>query len=155
MTAATSGRSATRELLTALMSVKTWFRETQQGVYDGHSATSLMALALLERHGPARVTELAASARVDASVVSRQAAHLEQAGLVGRTPDPADGRAHRLVITPEGTAVLARGRQRLVALVSERLHDWPDDEIERFASTLRRLLTDLTTSHENNEERLS
>ena len=144
-TVATERSAAARELLTSLMSVKSWLRETPQWLYGPHSQTALYALSLVDRHGPCRVTALAEEARVDASVVSRQIAQLEQVGLLQREPDPADGRAHLVSISPEGSAVLEQGRERLAAMVDERLQDWSPEELLAFSDKLRRILTALTT----------
>ena len=143
-TVATERSAAAREVLTSLMGVKTWLRETQQWLYGNHSPTALFALSLVDRHGPCRVTALAEEARVDASVVSRQIAHLEQVGLLERQPDPADGRAHLVSISPEGAAVLEQGRERLAAMVDERLQDWSPDQLLTFSDDLRRVLGALT-----------
>ena len=149
-TADISHETAATELLRALTGLKSWFREIQSGVYDGHSAGSLMMLAMLERRGPSRVTELAEAARVDASVVSRQVAHLEAAGLVERTPDPSDRRAHRLGVAPAGTEVLRCGRERLVRLLADRLQAWPTDQLMEYAATTTELLTDLNVPTNRN-----
>jgi DNA-binding MarR family transcriptional regulator len=131
---------ATRDLLSCLMSVKAWIRDTNRWLYANHSPASLFALALLDRNGPSRVSDLAEVARVDASVVSRQVSTLEQQGYVARTPDPADGRAHRLSLTPAGAKVLEDGRERLVGVVTERLDDWSADDIATFSARLQTLL---------------
>lgn len=149
-TAELSRDVAAAELLRALAGVKSWFREIQQGVYDGHSAASLMLLAVLERQGPARVTDLAEVARVDASVMSRQAAHLEAAGLVERSPDPSDGRAHRVGLALAGAEVLRHGRERLVRLLAERLEGWPPEALAEYAATTTRLLADLNVPTNRN-----
>ena len=149
-TADVTREAAATELLRALTGLKAWFREIQQGVYDGHSAGSLMTLALLERSGPSRVTDLAEAARVDASVVSRQVAHLEADGLVERTPDPTDGRAHRLGVAPAGADVLRRGRERLVCLLADRLQAWPAEDLVSYAATTTQLLTDLNVPTNRN-----
>ena len=145
MTVATERSAAARDLLTSLMGVKAWLRETQQWLYGNHSQTALFALALVDRHGPCRVTALAEVARVDASVVSRQIAHLEKIGLVERLPDPADGRAHLVSISAEGASVLEQGRERLAGMVDERLQGWSPDEILAFSDDLRRVLAALTS----------
>lgn len=46
-----SRAEATRDVLAALMNVKTWIRETHQFAYAGGTSTSLLALALLDRIG--------------------------------------------------------------------------------------------------------
>ena len=144
---------AVTDLLRALTGLKGWFREIQHGVYDGHSAAELLLLALLDRQGPVRVTALADAARVDPSVVSRQLAALEAAGLVARTPDPSDGRAHRVAVAPAGAEVLHRGRERLVRLMSDRLTTWSAADLAEHAATTARLLTDLTEPRHPKQDR--
>ena len=70
---------------------------------------------------PLRVTELAASANLDASTVSRHVAHLDRSGLVERTPDPADGRAHRLDPPPQSRRIarLTGAKQKLRRFLGE------------------------------------
>jgi DNA-binding MarR family transcriptional regulator len=135
--------AASRDLMATLMGVKSWIRDAHKWLYSGHTPTTLMSLALLERCGPARVSALAEEARVDTSVVSRQLAQLEQHGLVERSPDPEDGRAHRVTLTEQGRQVLADGRDRLARMVTERLEGWDAGEIRGVVSGLQRLLDDL------------
>src|SRR4051794_13995999 len=64
----------------------------------------------LERDGDQRCSALAAQAGVDVSVASRQLATLERSGLVERRPDPQDGRASLLRLTPHRAHALAASR---------------------------------------------
>ena len=64
-------------------------------------------LVPLERDGDQRCSALAARAGVDVSVASRQLAVLERSGYVERRPDPRDGRASLLRLTPAGAEALA------------------------------------------------
>ncbi|HET6625826.1 MAG TPA: MarR family transcriptional regulator [Nocardioidaceae bacterium] len=126
------------------MGVKTWLRDTHRHLYVTHTPASLFLLALLDRHGPTRVSDLAEHARVDTSVVSRQVAQVVQLGFVERTPDADDGRAHRVALTAAGAQVLRDGRDALAGMVTERLGDWSPQEIQTFSARLRRLLASLT-----------
>lgn len=143
---------ASRELVTTLMNVKVWARQLHQWALSDRSNSALLTLAALERTGPARVGTLAELAQVDASVVSRQVAQLEQAGLVERHRDPDDGRAQRLSVTDEGHRVLAESRDRLTAILADRLSGWDAAELETVSDSLRRLLDDLTL-HPSRPER--
>jgi DNA-binding MarR family transcriptional regulator len=134
---------AAGDLVQALMGVKGWFRESNRWAYPRFSNASLVALALVERSGQARVSELAEAARVDVSVVSRQVQQLEQSGLVVREADPHDRRAHLVSISDKGREVLVDGRARLESVVLERLSGWDPEELTAFATTLRSLLQDL------------
>jgi DNA-binding MarR family transcriptional regulator len=132
------------------MELKGWVRRLGQQLRTEHPTASLAALALIERQGPARVSDLADVARVDASVVSRIAKTLEQSGLVERHSDPADGRAHRLEISAAGRQVLAAGRREMAEHLATRLDGWTDEELEQLNAALLRLLRDLgrTPAHD-------
>jgi DNA-binding MarR family transcriptional regulator len=125
------------------MELKSWTRRLGQQLRSEHPTASLPTLALIERQGPARVSDLAEVARVDASVVSRIAKTLEQSGLVERHSDPADGRAHRLELSATGRQVLEAGRRELAEHLAARLEGWTDDELAQLNAALLRLLRDL------------
>jgi DNA-binding MarR family transcriptional regulator len=78
---------------------------------SGLSLTAAATLATLERSGPCRLTSLAAREGVTQPAMTQLAARLQDAGLVTRDPDPADGRVVRVGITSEGKVTLARRRQ--------------------------------------------
>ena len=138
-----SRQEAALSVLRALSEVKGWFRDVSRWIYTPHSTAEVMLLALVERHGPARVSELAEHAHVDVSVISRQLAHLEQQGLLSRTTDPGDRRAHQVALSSAGAAALAEGRAQLERVVTERLGAWEPAELERLVGDLGRLLSDL------------
>ena len=100
---------------------------------------TLATLALIERHGPARVSDLAEVARVDTSVVSRLAKSLEQSGLVERHSDPVDGRAHRLEIAAAGREALEAGRREMAEHMADRLDGWTDEELHELNGSLQTL----------------
>ena len=138
-----SREDAAVEVLRSLFEVKGWFRDLGSWMQLPLPTTEVMVLSLVERHGPARVGELADVAHVDASVISRQLARLEQEGLVARAADPRDGRAHQIGISTQGALMLAEGRRRLEELVTERLAQWDTEELSSLADGVRRLLSDL------------
>jgi DNA-binding MarR family transcriptional regulator len=148
---ATAHAAAAREVVSALMAVKRWYRETHRWMNPDRATASLWALALVEAHGPARVGELAEHGRLDVSVVSRQLQQLEREELVERGPDPTDRRAHQVRLTDAGARVLAEGREAIDSAAAERLAGWEPEELTALAHTLQRLLKDLqdprTTDH--------
>jgi DNA-binding MarR family transcriptional regulator len=77
---------------------------------SGLSLTAAATLATLERSGPCRLTALAALEGVTQPAMTQLIARLQDAGLVTRASDPADGRAVEVRITAEGSALLARRR---------------------------------------------
>jgi DNA-binding MarR family transcriptional regulator len=102
---------------------------------SGLSLTSAATLATLERGGPRRLTALAAREGVTQPAMTQLVARLQDAGLVDRVPDAADGRVVYVRITAEGQAVLARRRavraERVAALLT-RLS--PDEQAALVAA---------------------
>src|SRR5580658_3801708 len=77
---------------------------------SGLSLTAAATLATLERSGPCRLTWLATREGVTQPAMTQLIARLEDAGLVDRAADPADGRVVRVGITADGRATLAGRR---------------------------------------------
>ena len=96
-------------------------RRLRQEAGTGLSPSLTAALATVERCGPLTPSELAHAERVRRPTITRALTRLEEAGLITRTPDPADRRSTLLAITPAGVALLAEGRTRKDAFLSERL----------------------------------
>jgi DNA-binding MarR family transcriptional regulator len=100
-------------------------------------------LATIERHGPLTPSELAKLEQVKRPTATRIIGWLEGAGLVRRTPDPADGRGALIAITSEGRGLIGRLRTRKTAYLARRIGGLDDDELatlERSAGILERLL---------------
>jgi DNA-binding MarR family transcriptional regulator len=135
-----SNESVVDSVLMALMAVGRLMRSRVDG--DDMDPGSLWLLKTLA-FAPLRVTELAASANLDPSTVSRQVAHLDRAGLIERTPDPADGRAHRLELTVQGRARLDEALERRRALLSRSLRGWDPADVERLGQLLKSFVYDI------------
>lgn len=88
--------------------------------------------------GPHRPSVLAEVACVDPSTVSRQVADLVRAGLVERDPDPADGRAHRLVATEAGHALYAARRERRVRTFARIVEGWDGRDVATLTDLMAR-----------------
>jgi len=102
------------------------------------SLVSYTLLGHLEESGGGRATDLAAHYALDKSTVSRQVSALERAGLVERRPDPDDHRVHVLHLTDAGRIILARVTERRRTAFQERLADWQEEDLARFAAYLVR-----------------
>jgi len=92
---------------------------------------------------PRRVTELAGCANLDTSTVSRHVAQLDRTGLVERTPDPDDGRAHRVQLTDLGRQRLEDGFARRRRLLARAFADWRPDDIAHLDRLLDRFVHDV------------
>ncbi len=107
------------------------------------SRTGYWLLVRVSEEAPVRLSDIAGSVELDLSTISRQIRDLVAAGLIARTPDPADGRAALLSLTDLGASVLeavSESRRRELALA---IADWSDEERNALASGLLRLGADL------------
>lgn len=110
---------------------------------DALSHVALSALASVERLGEVRPGDLARVEGVGAPGMTRLVADLESRGLVARSPDPDDGRAHRVRLTPEGSAAVAEARRVRAAGVAALLEDADADDlaaVSRAVGVLERAL---------------
>jgi DNA-binding MarR family transcriptional regulator len=78
-------------------------------------------LVPLMEAGPLRLGEIAARARLSKQSMTGLVKHCEDAGLVVRERDPADGRAYRLSLTERGRAFQAEAEGTLAQLDAELL----------------------------------
>ncbi|WP_405056378.1 MarR family transcriptional regulator [Kribbella sp. NBC_01505] len=79
--------------------------------------STLSVLHTLSRSGPLRLTDLLATEQLKQPALTSLVAKLEQDGLVRRRPDPTDGRAMLLSLTPAGSrAVRSRHTSRVSKL---------------------------------------
>ncbi len=101
------------------------------------SPTAAAALATVERHGPLTPSELAEIERIKRPTGTRTLRQLEEAGLVDRSPDPADGRSALVSINAAGRERLRRLRGRKNAYLARRMRDLPAEDVE----TLERAAT--------------
>jgi DNA-binding MarR family transcriptional regulator len=105
--------------------------------------SQVAALASVERRGPLSPSELAEIERIKRPTATRIVSHLEEAGLVERVRDPADGRASILSVTGEGRALLKRLRERKTAYLAKRLAGLDAEDrrtLERAAELLEGML---------------
>ncbi|MFL6159045.1 MAG: MarR family winged helix-turn-helix transcriptional regulator [Marmoricola sp.] len=102
------------------------------------SATAYPLLATLAEFGPHRAADLADMFALDKGAVSRVVHQLLELDLIERTPDPHDGRASILSVTP-------KAQERLDAMVERRREDfgarlaaWDPKNIAELAEGLAR-----------------
>lgn len=104
-------------------------------------ALGYAVLEHLRTRGPCRQTELAATLYADKGAVSRTVQTLLDLGLVERTTDPDDGRAHQIVVTPRAEEQLAAQAELRRARFVARFDDWEPGELEQFVELLTRYNT--------------
>ncbi|MCX6396527.1 MAG: MarR family winged helix-turn-helix transcriptional regulator [Propionibacteriales bacterium] len=102
------------------------------------NATAYPLLVTLAELGPHRAAELADLFALDKGAVSRLVHQMLELGLIVRTPDPQDGRASILAVTPKAEERLAALAAQRHEAVGERLVDWEADSIVELAAGLAR-----------------
>lgn len=111
-------------------------------------ADAAVLFTLAARPDGVRLSDLAHLKGLDVSTMSRRVSQLIDRDLVTRSPDPEDGRAVVITLTPEGYQQLTRERARRVQLVTQTLEDWGPEDKDRLASMLCRLNDSLEAAHE-------
>jgi DNA-binding MarR family transcriptional regulator len=90
-------------------------------------------LARLDRGGPSSAAELAKRERISPQSIGATIAALEERGLVGRTPDPDDGRRQILSLTEAGGATLRSRRDAKTKAMAAALDaEFGAEELERL-----------------------
>lgn len=108
-----AGTVSTQEALQLVIAMHRLLRGLRRAAdITAPHVTQLIVLALLSRHGPLRVGELAARIPCSQPTATLTVAGLESTGLVSRAPDPSDGRAARVLITEQGRRVLLSQAER-------------------------------------------
>ncbi|MEV0445389.1 MarR family transcriptional regulator [Streptomyces spectabilis] len=109
----------------------------------GLTASQRSALALLAE-GPATTAELARAEHVRPQSMRLTVGALESEGLVGRAPDPHDGRRSVVSVTEDGRRVLAEARDAkrnwLAAAVADRLDERERRQLADAVVLLERLV---------------
>ena len=100
-------------------------------------------LKVLRKHGPARSSVLAEQMQTDRSTISRLLQTLEDAGLVEGRPDPDDGRARVMALTPAAERRLEDVSHMNWLELRETFAGWDPSDIEQLASLLARFNEDL------------
>ncbi|CAM5305232.1 Winged helix-turn-helix transcriptional regulator OS=Streptomyces tendae OX=1932 GN=GUR47_37245 PE=4 SV=1 [Streptomyces tendae] len=135
------GRPADAAVETIQREMTVFARRARASAGRMHPELSLVSYTLLghleERDGR-RATDLAAHYALDKSTVSRQVSALERAGLIERRVDPDDQRVQVLHLTESGRDALDRVTARRRTAFRERLADWPEEDLLRFAVYLER-----------------
>jgi DNA-binding MarR family transcriptional regulator len=115
-------------------------RETEQ---FGVTSRQVTLLWLVKGSPGLSLRELAAEERISPPALSGHVDRLEKLGLLERVRSSDDRRRVGLVLTPSGTRLLRRVRERRTAWLAERLGSLEPAELEaidRALEPLRRLL---------------
>jgi Transcriptional regulators len=146
----TLGMDIADDLLRLITGAHTLTRIASLETRNEAPAAQWRTLSLLSTHGPQRLGELARLSRVSQPGMTRLTSHMVDAGLLSRSPDPADSRASVLSITDAGARALKEWHDLLGATIAPRFHDLDDADraaIRRAADILINATHDSTEAH--------
>jgi DNA-binding MarR family transcriptional regulator len=93
----------------------------------------------LDPENGSRLTDLAERAMMTKQTVGEVTSDLEKLGYVERVPDPEDGRAKLIRLTPKGREAYMTGRR----LIDQLEREWAERFGEERVSALREVLQDV------------
>ncbi|MFE0171664.1 MarR family winged helix-turn-helix transcriptional regulator [Streptomyces sp. NPDC059002] len=128
-----------RELSLLMRRARASSGEMARQVHPDLEPAAYGLLVCLDDAGPQRATDLAAYIGVGKATMSRQLRALEELGLVAREPDPADGRAWLIQLTPDGRTRFRTVRAGRRAQYVRRLAGWDRSEVAELARLLGQL----------------
>ena len=131
-----------RELRASAQLQHLWIMQALPEEPGLHPAAGML-LSDLVKHGEARPSELAKRRLVDLSVISRQIAQLQAAGLITRRPAPEDGRASLISVSEKGRGELDRWRGQYLAFFEKALVGWDEVRIADLTTRLAEMNGDL------------
>src|SRR3954471_9087292 len=137
-TRAESLRHLEREVAVLIRRIKRVIGERARAVHPDLQPASYLMLSWLVDQGPVRATSMVENFNIDKGAVSRQLQHLDDLGLVVRTPDPDDGRANLVAASDDARRRLADVAEHRRKWLDEQLGDWSAEELETFAAMLER-----------------
>lgn len=108
------------------------------------SRPAMTIISALHAAGPVRLSSVSKITRLEAPLVSRETASLVADGYVSRAPDPTDGRATIVKLTPKGRRAFQKYRDAVDAIVVEAFEGWKASDLKVFADYLERMAGDVT-----------
>lgn len=106
----------------------------------GLTPSQLSVISLLDRGGPSSASALAAIERVRPQSMAATLGVLEEQGLIGRSPDPDDGRRQLVALTPAGREFLDGDRQVRQEWLAQELRDsYTEEERQTILAALELL----------------
>jgi DNA-binding MarR family transcriptional regulator len=125
--------------------VHAWREMDRRSPELNQSALAILEMARLIGEGEHRMSEIAERRGVDQSVISRQISDLQRKHLVCRRPDPTDGRASLVRLTPKGLQVLANVQNLRNQWLRDALARVPVADVEAATALVSALADELRT----------
>ncbi|HJQ05920.1 MAG TPA: MarR family transcriptional regulator [Nocardioides sp.] len=118
-------------------------------VHPALQGASYLLLGWLTGREPLRASAIVEALGSDKGALSRQLQHLEELGLVERTPDPSDRRATLVSVTADARLRLAEIDDHEARRLCERLAEWSVGDLDDLADRIARYNRALAEIGEN------
>jgi DNA-binding MarR family transcriptional regulator len=117
-------------------------RAERSGVFLSQPALAILAAS--RSAGAVRLSELSRLTGLEPALVSREVSELTATGHVHRRPDPSDGRAGIVALTPKGRRASEAYRAAADEIMAEVLSSWSAVDLHELADLLERVLRDFS-----------
>jgi DNA-binding MarR family transcriptional regulator len=131
-------RQLEREVAVMIRRIRRVIGDRARAVHEDLQPASYLMLSWLADEGPVRASSMVDHFGIDKGAVSRQLQHLDDLGLVVRTPDPDDGRATLVAASADAVRRLEDVAAHRRKWLDEQLGDWTAEELEGFVAGLER-----------------
>jgi DNA-binding MarR family transcriptional regulator len=121
-------------LRTAVARIARWLRPTTAA--GPLTATEIDMLVVAEKHGPARMSDLASFCGLNPTMLSRMVPRLEESGFLRRQADPTDRRVWRVEATKKARSLLQRVRSERNDALSKLLAELDEPEQQAIAEAI-------------------
>ena len=125
-------------------------RIVRQQAMGGLNLAEVSCLAIIDRHGPMPLSDVASRENLSAPTVTKIVVRLEREGLIERLGDPTDRRVSLVAVSKQGAALLERLRSSRTAYLHRKLRELSTEDLHRLLEALP-VLEKLASEHE--EER--
>jgi len=121
-------------------------RIVRQQAMGGLNLAEGSCLAIIDRHGPLSLSDVASRENLSAPTITKIVARLEGQGLIERLSDPTDRRVSLVAVSKTGAALLERVRSSRTAYLHRKLRELSDEDLSRLLAALP-VLEALATEH--------
>lgn len=121
-------------------------RIVRQQAMGGLNLAEGSCLAVIDRHGPLSLSDVASRENLSAPSITKIVTRLEGQGLIERLTDHTDRRISLVAVSRKGAALLERIRSSRTAYLDRRLHELSEDDLARLLAALP-VIESLATEH--------
>lgn len=121
-------------------------RIVRQQAMGGLNLAEGSCLAIIDRHGPLSLSDVASRENLSAPTITKIVTRLEAQGLIERLTDPTDRRVSLVAVSENGAALLERVRSSRTAYLNRKLRSLSEEDLSRILAALP-VLEALATEH--------